>query len=97
MRRMISLGLAFVFMIVFSGCMAHQHVVGNGAQGGTEQVTKQWYILFGLVPLNDVDTKAMAGTAKNYTIETETSFVDFLISIVTGIVTIYPRSVTVKK
>ncbi len=41
--------------------------------------------------LSTVDAKAMAGGADNYTIVTQHSFVNFVIGIVTGIVTVYPK------
>ena len=83
-------------MVVASGCNAHLHVVGDG--GGDEIVEKrQWYVLWGLVPINDVDTAEMADGASDYTIETEHSALDVIINIFTGLVTVYSRTVTVTK
>lgn len=82
-------------MVVSSGCQAHRHVVGNGGGDGTEMEARQWYVLWGLVPINDVDTSEMVEGATNYTIETEISPLDFVINIFTGIVTVYSRTVTV--
>jgi hypothetical protein len=58
---------------------------------------RQWYILWGLVPLNNVDTYHMAGGTKDYEIKTEASALDVIISIFTGIVTVNSRTVTVTK
>lgn len=88
----------FVFsMVVSSGCMVHTHVVGNGAQTGNLEEARQWYILWGLVPINDVDTNNMAAGADDYTIETETTPIDFLIGLVAGIITVNSRTVTVTR
>lgn len=92
-----SLILSLVFVIGLSSCFTLEHTVGNGAQTGVEDTQRQWYVLWGLVPLNDVDTKAMAGGASDYTIKSERTFLDSVIGIFTGFVTIYPQSVTVTK
>jgi hypothetical protein len=78
-------------------CHTHTHVVGRGAQTGMTESTRQWYAVFGLVPLGNADTKAMAGGANDYTITTQTTFIDGLISAITGIVTIDCRTVEVKR
>ena len=49
--------IATVFVI---GCAAHTHKIGHGAVlNWMAVVEQQWYILYGLVPINDVDTQAM--------------------------------------
>ena len=60
--------------------------------------TKNWYILFGLVPLNKNKTDKVIAEAnfKKVRVETKISFVDYLISIVTGFVTITPSTVIVE-
>lgn len=84
------------FLLLMVGCAAHTHVVGNGGQG--EQVNaRQWYILWGLVSLNTVDTQDMADGASDYTVYTRQNFLDFLISIPTSILTINSRTVSVTK
>lgn len=70
-----------------SSCLATMHTVGNGGRGDCKSVgqydakKKQWYLLGGLIPLNKVDSKELAGGAQNYTIRTTTSFGDYLIAI----------------
>ena len=81
----------------FSSCYVMNHTVGEGAKGNTEVVQRQWYVLWGLVPLNDVDTNSMAGGAEDYNIEVKHSFVDAIIGDFTGAVTIVPHTVTVTK
>ncbi len=96
MKRIVAILLVAV-MLFLVGCSAHTHIVGNGAQG-TEQVqARQWYILFGIVPLNTVSSHDMAAGAQDYTIKTEQSPLDFIMNIFTGIITVSSRTVTVTK
>ena len=97
MKKVISLVLLVMFISIFVGCAAHVHKVGNGAQGSQMEQGRQWYILFGLIPLNNVDTATMAGNTQDYTIKTETSAVDIILNIFTSYVTINSRTVTVTK
>ncbi len=86
------LGLLFVI-----GCSTHVHTVGDGPQGNDMIESRQWYVLWGLVPMNVVDTNAMAGAATDYEITTEHTALDFIINVFTGAVTISSRTVTVRK
>ncbi len=87
----------FFAVLLLTSCATHVHTIGNGAQSSESTQKKQWYALWGLVPINSVDSKAMAKGAKNYTIKTEQSFIDGVINIFTGIVTVSVRTVAVKK
>ena len=49
-----------------------------------------------MVPINQVDTAAMAGDATDYTIETQVDFIDILVTALTGNI-ITSRAVKVKK
>jgi len=91
------LGIALVLMLILAGCATHIHQVGNGAQGNNVVEARQWYILFGLAPLNTVDTNQMAGDATDYEIKTEITVLDFIFNIFTSYVTVNSRTVTVKK
>ena len=55
------------------------------------------YALWGLVPINEVDSKAMAEGASNYTIKSKVKFVDYVISEFTSAVTINVQTVSVLK
>ncbi len=94
--KLLSIILIFIFMFL-CGCYSITHTVGDGAKNNQTSTERQWYILYGLVPLNEVDSKAMAGSASDYEITTEMTFVDGVIGIFTGIITVQPRTVTVKK
>lgn len=84
-------------MFFFIGCAAHTHIVGTGAKGGEKVSAKQWYALYGLIPLNKVDTQQMAGGASDYTIKTKQDITDILLGCVVGILTFGTRTVTVEK
>ena len=90
-----------MIMIVSSlfliGCSTHIHTVGTGPQTGQVESARQWYILFGSMPLNTVDTGAMAGGAANYEIKTSTEALDIIIGIPAFYVTGKSRTVTVTK
>jgi len=97
LKKIVSIVLVALFLVYATGCSTHVHTIGTGGQNSQTVEARQWYILWGLVPLNNVDTKVMAGDAKNYTIKTEQSFLDGVISIVTSFVTVGCRSVSVTK
>jgi PBP1b-binding outer membrane lipoprotein LpoB len=87
----------FLLAFLLSSCMTLTHVVGNGATSGVTTEKKQWYALWGLVPINTVDSKAMAAGASNYTIKSQVKFIDYVISAFTSFVTINVQTVSVQK
>jgi hypothetical protein len=97
MKRSIILITSVLMIAVLAGCMTHTHVVGGGAQTGDTVASRQWYILWGLVPLNDADTSVMSGGSSNYTIVTQVGGVDWLINMFLGSFSIVTRTVTVTK
>lgn len=83
-------------MVTMSSCYTYTTMVGEGAKGTTE--VKQWntYFLFGLIPANTSDAKAMAAGAKDYNVKTQQTFVNGLLYCITfGIYT--PTTTTVTK
>jgi hypothetical protein len=97
MKRVISLVMIFVMLSFATGCYTLTHQVGDGAQSSQTETSRQWYVLWGLVPLNDVDSKDMAGDAEDYTITSQITPLDFIINIFTGWVTVYSQTVKVEK
>ncbi len=97
MFKKLSAMLLIVGMLFIIGCASHMHTVGNGAQGADIIESRQWYVLWGLVPINEVDTQAMAGAATDYNIITEVNVLDAVINAFVGSATIYCRTVTVLK
>ena len=97
LRKLASTLLLALLVMMLAGCAAHTHVVGTGPAGTDATEMRQWYALWGLVPINNADTGAMAAGATNYSIHTEQSVLDVIMNIFTGVVTIYSRTVTVTK
>ena len=92
--------IMIVSFLFFIGCSTHVHTVGTGPQTGLVNTARQYYLLYGLIPLNSVDTGAMAGGAANYEIQTQVGPMDVVINVasavaIAGIVS--SRSVTVTK
>lgn len=97
MKKLLALACALALTPSLSGCYTLEHTVGRGAQGGHEESERQWFILYGLVPLNEVDSQDLAGDAKDYDVETEQTVSDVLINLLTGFVSIFSRTVTVTR
>ncbi len=96
MKKTVAL-ILIISLIVMLGCAAHIHKVGVGAKKGMTVQKRQWYALWGLAPLNQIDTREMAGDATDYEIKTEASPVDIILNFFTGYLTIVSRTVTVTK
>ena len=92
---------AIILILVFAvACSTHIHTIGTGSQTGVENTARQYYLLYGLIPLNSVNTDEMAGSAANYEIQTQVGGMDVVINIasavaIAGIVS--SRTVTVTK
>lgn len=97
MKKTVASFVVVLLLLVAVGCTTHIHKVGNGPQTYQEEMGRQWYVLFGLVPLNEIDTNAMAGNVTDYEITTEVTFIDMLIGIPASWVTVSSRTVTVTK
>jgi hypothetical protein len=96
MIRKVAIAMALAATLSLSSCYTMTHQVGSGGTGAPQD-EQQWWILWGLVPLNHVDSHTMAGTATNYTVTTQFKPLDVLISLFTSFVTIYVQTVEVKK
>ncbi len=96
MYKKLAAAFLLVAMVFVIGCSTHVHTIGKGAQSTDVIESRQWYFLYGLVPINDVDTNAMAGDAADYEITTQYGIIDILISAVTSSI-IHTRTVSVRK
>ena len=86
----------FAASLLLTSCYTYTSVVGTGAQGNSSVSEWNHYVVYGLAPIEVSDSKAMAGGATNYTVKTEQTFVNGLISALTfGIYT--PSMTTVTK
>ena len=89
---------SLALLLALAACHALDHRVGTGAAGNAATSQRQWYVLWGLVPIGTkVDSHAMAGGAANYDVHSEQNVVDVIINIFAGIVSIHAQTVTVKK
>ena len=87
--------LAASFMM--TGCFTQRHVIGDGAQTGDVEEVRQWFVLWGLVPINKVDSAEIANGAYDYEIKTEHNALDVIIGIFTGVISVVPRTVTITR
>ena len=89
--------LSFAIVLFLSACATHTHIIGEGPSTGLTEEKRQYYALYGLVPLNKVDTNAMVGDATDYRLETGVQPVDIAIGAVGGSLSIQSRTVKVTK
>ncbi|MCL2038877.1 MAG: Bor family protein [Bacteroidetes bacterium] len=95
-KLIVSLVCIFVMMLLVTSCFTHTYSVGKGAQTGLEVTKKNYYLIYGLVPVTTSDPTQMSGGASDYTVTHEWTFVDGFISAITcGILN--PTTTTVKK
>ena len=95
-KTMKLMAIMFAASMLLTSCYSYTTVVGSGAKGSTE--VKKWnhYILWGLAPVGVSDSKQMAEGATDYTVKTEQSFVNGLVSALTfGVYS--PTTTTVTK
>jgi len=85
-----------VASVTLSSCYNYTSVVGKGAQGNSKSTEWNHYVIYGLAPVGVSDSKEMAKGATDYTVQTQQSFVNGLVSLLTfGIYT--PTETTVTK
>ena len=95
-RFYIPIGILMIACLCVIGCASHTHTVGYGPGFDQTVVERQWYLLYGLVPINEIDTKAMAGGKSNYEITTEVTVADFIYQMLMSPATITCRTVWVR-
>ena len=96
-RHVLSILSVLVLVLPAAGCASHVHRIGLGPTGIGSESARQYYFLFGLVRLNNVDVQRMASDLTSYSITTEYGFVDLLLAPLFGVLTITSRTVTVDK
>jgi hypothetical protein len=85
--------------LLLTGCFTFQHTVGRGPMSPQPVVTTetQWFALWGIAPLDPVDSAALAGTTHDYRVTTKFTFVDAVISAFTSFVSFYRQTIIVEK
>ena len=101
MKKIVIVNL-MIFSLLLVGCSTNIHTVGTGPETGMTNVARQYYLFWGLIPLNSVNTNQMARDmqAENYEIQTQLGPVDVAINtaslmVIGGLVS--SRTVTVTK
>lgn len=96
-KPIVALMCALFLSVSLGGCYTATHTIGNGGSGASKVSARQWYALWGLVPINKADGGKLVAGAADYTIKSQITPVDWVISIVTSWVTVYSQTVTVSK
>ena len=89
--------ISSILVLLLSACATHTHTIGDGPSTGLSETKRQYYALYGLIPINKVDTNALVGDSQDYRLETGVQAVDVLIGALGGSFTISSRTVKVTK
>ncbi len=92
--------LACLLLFAASGlgsCSWHQHTFGLGPNGIGVESSRQFYVFFGLLRLNEVDSQRMTHDLRSYRVTTEYSFTDVLLTPFLLLFTVTSRTVTVER
>jgi len=87
--------LLVLILLSLPACQVHVHRVGGGATGLGSESQRQYYGVFGLWRVNEVDVQRMASDLTGYEVHTEYSFVDFLLMPILLPITGMSRTITV--
>lgn len=74
----ISLSICMTFLL--SSCYSVTYKIGKGSRLGLKVSQKNHYLIYGLAPIRTSNPARMAGTVSDYTVNTQHTFVDGLIS-----------------
>ena len=83
-------------LLAGTACVSNQHVVGLGPTGTGVQSARQYYALFGLVQINDVETQRLATDLTSYSIDSRFGWIDLLLAPFLLPVTGTSRTITVR-
>ena len=80
-----------------AGCFKQRVDVGAGGSGAERTEFNQWFALWGLVPITEIDPESVTGGASDYTVESIFTPLDCVINIFTSFVTIYRKSIVIEQ
>lgn len=83
-KAVFSLALLLSVSLLATSCYTLTYSVGKGAPAGVETKAKNHYLIYGLAPLKTSDPVQMAAGATDYEVTISHTFVDGLLSAVTG-------------
>ena len=92
-----TLVLAAGMAMTNAGCFKQSVDVGAGGTTGEQTEFNQWFVLWGLVPITEIDPESVTGGASDYTITSVFTPLDCVINIFTSFVTIYRKSIVVEQ
>lgn len=78
------MSLIFAIAIMMASCYTVTATIGKGSQTGVEVKKPNHFLIAGLVPLGIANVQEMSGGAKDYEITVTHTFVDGLLSAITG-------------
>ena len=86
-------------LALLPGCFTFTHTVGRGPLTPTPVVAKEtrWFALWGVAPMDGLDSADLAGQAHDYRVTTKFTFVDVVISAFTSFASFYRQTVIVEK
>lgn len=93
-RKLVLVFLLIIFAASLTGCYTikvggnNQQLASSNESGTLVAEKRVWYALWGIVPISDNSTDSMAPSVKKVKVETTHTFLDYVISFFTGIVSI---------
>ena len=95
-RNLLKMAFVVSLSVMMTSCYTFTATVGNGPKTGEKIVAHNHYLIGGLAPIATANTKELAGGATDYSITVSHSFIDGLLSLLTG--ELYtPTTVTITK
>jgi len=95
MRKLVLVFVIIMFASGLTGCYTikvggnNQQLASSNESGTLVAEKRVWYALWGIVPISDNSTDSMApASVKKVKVETTHTFIDYVISLFTGIVSI---------
>jgi hypothetical protein len=106
MRRIIAVAL-LLSLSLSTGCFTMKYaappkqdtkVISEAQPTAVKKTVRVWYALWGAVPITDNSTEKIIAdnNLKEVRVQTQITFVDYVIGIFTGIVSIVPATMTVE-
>lgn len=75
--------IAAMLSMSLTSCYVHEYTIGKGAQKGISKTQWNHFAVNGLAPIKTAQPEEMAGGAKDYTVKTRFSFINYIISGIT--------------
>lgn len=98
-RSLTRVALVALACAPLAACFTLTHTVGRGPQSPTPVIATEteWFALWGLVPLEPVDSAVLAGPTPDYRVTTKFTAMDVVITAFSSLLTFYRQTVIVEK